>query len=107
MDTREKHGVLFINLVMMFHSLAWQQMGKVKNPATGKIERNLEGASHCIDTLEMLKEKTKTGLAPEEQKFLDEMLKELKLNYVNESAKPSPVTGEEPAKQNDPEGHNE
>jgi len=88
MDNQEKHHVLFINLVMMFHSLAWQQLGKIKNPVTGVVERNLDGARHCIDTLEMLKEKTRGGLVPEEERFLDEIVKELKLNYVDESRKP-------------------
>jgi hypothetical protein len=105
MNLQEKHQVLFINLIAMFHSLAWQQLGKVKNPATGEIERNIEGARGLIDTLEMLKSKTEGHRGPEEERFLDEALKELRLNFVDEVNKdmkgrsPQPSTTEKPAEQ--------
>jgi len=89
MDTQEKNQALFINVVMMFQALAWQQMGKIKNPATDKVERNLEGARSFIDTLEMLREKTIGNLGPEEERFLNEILKELRLNYIEELKRPA------------------
>jgi hypothetical protein len=87
MDEQERSQVLFINLVMMFQSLAWQQMGKVKNPLTDTVERNLEGARSLIDTLEMLRAKTKGNLSQDEEKFLDDVLRDLRLNYLDEAAK--------------------
>ena len=84
MTEKEKGQVLFMNLVMMLHALAWQQMGKMKNPLTDKVERNLEGARSFIDSLEMLQEKTRGNLAPEEERLLNEILKELRLNYIDE-----------------------
>lgn len=87
MNIAEKYQALFVNLIAMFHSLAWQQLGKVKNPATGEIERNLEAARGLIDTMEMLKAKTEGHRGPEEDRFLDEALKELRLNYVDEANK--------------------
>jgi hypothetical protein len=84
MNLQEKQQVLFMNLLALFHSLAWQQLGKVKNPASGEVERNLEGARGLIDTIEMLKTKTEGHRGPEEDRFLDEVLKELRLNYVDE-----------------------
>jgi len=59
-------------------------MGKLKHPVTDKIERNLELAKISIDTLDMLKVKTKGNLSEYEEKFLDEVIRELKLNYVEE-----------------------
>ena len=59
-------------------------MGKIKNPVSDKIERNLEHAKIYIDTLDMLVAKTKGNLSEYEEKFLTETLKELKLNYVDE-----------------------
>jgi hypothetical protein len=59
-------------------------MGKIKNPVTDKIERNLEHAKIYIDSLDMLMAKTKGNLSEYEEKFLTETLKELKLNYVDE-----------------------
>ena len=94
MNIEEKHQALFINLVAMFHSLAWQQLGKIRNPATGEIERNLEGARGLIDTLEMLKAKTDGHRGPDESRFLEESLKDLRLNYVDEANKP-PEGGKE------------
>jgi hypothetical protein len=59
-------------------------MGKIKNPVTDRIERNLEHAKIYIDSLDMLLAKTKGNLSEYEEKFLIETLKDLKLNYVDE-----------------------
>lgn len=87
MEQREMHAALFGQLVAMLHFAAMQQMGKIKNPMTDTVERNLEGARHTIDTLDMLQARTRGNLTPEEEQFLTQMLKELKLNYVDELAK--------------------
>lgn len=84
MDTREKHQILFAQLVVMFHAAAMQQMGKLKDPLTDKIERNLAAAQSSIDILDMLKEKTGGNLSNEEERMLNDILRELKLNYVDE-----------------------
>ncbi len=75
---------LFIHLVMMFHVAAMQQLGKVMNPITNKIERELEQAKFSIDTISMLKEKTKGNLSPSEEEYLGKVLFELQMNYVDE-----------------------
>ena len=90
----EKHNALFMSLLMMFHAAAMQYLGKVKNPATDNIERNLEQAQAMIDMFDMLKEKTKGNLTTEEEKFLSNLAQELKLNYVDEASKPQPAAGE-------------
>jgi hypothetical protein len=41
-----KNDQLFIQLMYIFHSSAMVAMGKLKNPATDKIERNLEQANY-------------------------------------------------------------
>jgi hypothetical protein len=75
----------------MFQVATMQQLGKLKNPVTDKIERDLRAAQSSIDVLDMLKHKTKGNLAPEEERFINETLKELKLNYVDEMNKPHPA----------------
>ena len=80
----QKTELLFTQLVGMFHAAAMQQMGKLKNPLTGNVERDLSQAQVSIDILEMFKEKTKGNLRPEEDRFLNGVLSELKLNYVDE-----------------------
>jgi hypothetical protein len=84
METKEKNQILFIHLVGMFEAIAWQQLGKVTNPVTKTVERNMEGARGAIDTLEMLRDKTEGHLSVDERRFLDETLKNLRLNYVDE-----------------------
>ena len=61
-----------------------QHLVKVKSTITGKIERNLVAAQQTIDLLDMFKEKTKGNLSTEEEKFLHELVRDLKLNYVDE-----------------------
>jgi hypothetical protein len=63
---------------------ALQQMGKIKNPLIDKIEKDLHQAQYSIDLLDMMKDKTKGNLTSDEQKFLDHVLGQLKLNYIDE-----------------------
>lgn len=80
----DKNAALFFNLVMIFQSEAMRQMGKIKNPMTDKIERDMEHAQFSIDMLDMLAARTKGNLVKEEEEFLNHVIRELKLNYVDE-----------------------
>lgn len=80
----QTNELLFMQLVMQNQQIAMMSMGKLKHPVSDKIERNLELAKISIDTLDMLKVKTKGNLSSYEEKFLDEVLRDLKLNYVDE-----------------------
>lgn len=82
MDTN--HNILFMQLIIQNQQIAMMSMGKIKNPVTDRVERNLEHAKIYIDTLDMLLAKTKGNLSEYEEKFLIESLKDLKLNYVDE-----------------------
>ena len=83
-EFNSKDTALFMQLVMTFQAAAWQQMGKIKNPITDKIERNLDQARYSIDMLEMLKSKTKGNLTDDELKFVNHVMTELQLNFVDE-----------------------
>ena len=93
MDANQKHDLLFTQLVLMFHALTMQQLGKIKSPVTDKIERDLHGAQSSIDMLDMLKEKTRGNLSPDTDRFVTSALQELRLNYVDEASKPVEHTG--------------
>ena len=80
-------ALLFMQLVMSFQASAMQQMGKIKNPFTDKIERNLSQAQMSIEMLTMLQEKTKGNLTGDESRFIDHVLYELRMNYVDEVEK--------------------
>ncbi len=80
----EKHDLVFQQLLMSFQMQGMITMGKIMNPATQKIERNLLIAQSTIDTLEALKEKTKGNLNEEEQKLINRIIYDLKMNYADE-----------------------
>jgi hypothetical protein len=84
MEQSNINELLFMQLVLQNQQIAMMSMGKLKHPVSDKIERNLELAKISIDTLDMLKLKTKGNLSTYEEKFLDEVIRELKLNYVDE-----------------------
>ncbi|HEY4612585.1 MAG TPA: DUF1844 domain-containing protein [Bacteroidota bacterium] len=90
MTQEEKDTALFTGLVITFQAAAMQYLGKIKNPATDKIERNLEQAQAMIDMLDMIVRKTKGNVTDDEQRFLSNACKELKLNYVDEMSKEQP-----------------
>ncbi len=79
-----KEEQLFAQLLYIFHSSGMQGLGKVMNPVTNKIERNLEQAKQSIDMLEMLRDKTKGNLSSESERLLSQFLSDLRLNYVDE-----------------------
>jgi|WetSurMetagenome_2_1015567.scaffolds.fasta_scaffold1467350_1 hypothetical protein len=87
MDNKEKQQFYFSQLVLMFHTATMHQLGKIKNPMTGAIERDLAAAQNSIDVLDMLKEKTKGNLSEQEARLLSTVIQELKLNYVDEANK--------------------
>jgi hypothetical protein len=89
------NNILFMQLIMQNQQIAMMAMGKIKNPVSDKIERNLEHAKVYIDTLDMLLVKTKGNLSEYEEKFLTETLKELKLNYVDEVDREKKESGSE------------
>ena len=90
MESPDKIAMLFARLVFMLHAAAMQYLGKIKNPVTDKVERDLAGAQGMIDTLEMLENRTKGNLSQDESRMLAQMLQELRLNYVDEAQKPPP-----------------
>ena len=83
----DQNSIMFISLVSSLSSQAWIQMGKMKNPATDKIERNLDAASMSIDMLAMLKEKSSGNLSDEENNLLVSTLSDIRMNFVQESGK--------------------
>ncbi len=90
MSQSDKDSALLMNLLLMFQAAAMQHMGKIKDPVTDKIERDLEQAQFAIDTLDMMANKMKGNLSIDEERLLTSILKELKLNYVDEQSKPAP-----------------
>jgi len=77
----------FIFFVTTLSLQASIDLGQVPNPVTNKKEENLAQAKFIIDTLGMLKEKTKGNLNQDEANFLENILYELRMQYVSQSKK--------------------
>jgi len=86
------HNNPFLNLIYALRFSAMQGMGKIKNPITDKIERNLAHAKESIDMILLLRDKTKGNLSAEEDQILTGIISEVQLNYVDESQKDKNVT---------------
>ncbi len=66
-------------------SLGFQTMiflGEMPNPITNQVEKNLKQAKFLIDTLVILRDKTKGNLTKEEDDLLNGSIYELQLRYV-------------------------
>ena len=83
----KKEDQLFIHLVNTFVQSAWISLGKVKNPVSDELERNLDQASYYIDLLDMLQTKMKGNLSEWEEQYILHSLSELKLNFIDEKKK--------------------
>lgn len=60
-------------------------LGEVPNPATNKKEEDLTQAKFLVDTLGMLKEKTSGNLTETEAGFLDNLLYELRMQFLSKT----------------------
>lgn len=87
-----RDAALFLQLVLGLQQAAMVALGKLMNPVSGKIERNLEAARNTIDTLGAIEARTRGNLEPDEQRVLAQVLTDLRLNYVDELKK-APAAG--------------
>ena len=75
-----------VNFMNYVASLTFQAMiflGEIPNPmAENKIEKNLAQAKLLIDTLTLLREKTKGNLTKQEEDLLNGSVYELQMKYV-------------------------
>ena len=74
--------VNFNSLIFSLSSSALLHLGEIADPHTGEKKEDIALAKHSIDTIGMLKEKTKGNLTEEEEKFLDSILTDLRWRYV-------------------------
>jgi len=74
--------VTFTSFIFSLSSSALLHFGEIPDPQTGERKKDLELAKHTIDTIAMLKEKTKGNLTEEEQRFIDAVLTDLRWKYV-------------------------
>jgi hypothetical protein len=73
----------FTAFVLSLASTAAIHFGDLPDPASGqRAEPNLEGASHMIDILALLDQKTRGNLTAEERQVLEQVLYELRMRFI-------------------------
>lgn len=72
----------FVTTLSLQASIA---LGQIPNPVTNAKEEDPVQAKFLIDTLGMLKEKTKNNLNKEEETLLENLLYELRTQYLNKA----------------------
>lgn len=70
--------------VSLLAANAWQGMGLVPNPATQKVERNLDDARLAIDAVAALADQLRPRLPDAERRQLETLLTDLRLNFVQQ-----------------------
>ena len=79
--------VNFNSLIFSLSSSALFHLGEIADPQTGKTMVDLPLAKHSIDTIAMLKDKSKGNLTEEESKFIESILTDLRWRYVKATKK--------------------
>ena len=87
MSDGDRESELFLALAANVFHAAWAALGKVPNPISGRIERDLGGARAAIDTLSALEARSRGNRTEDENRFFDRALSDLRLNYLDEARK--------------------
>lgn len=85
-DEKKPATIDFYTFCVSLGSSAFVHMGDAPHPETGEAQPNLILAQQTIDILGMLQEKTKGNLSEEEERFLDNLLDDLRLRYVTKAS---------------------
>jgi hypothetical protein len=80
----EKLEASFSVLTMSIASSAAMALGLAPNPQTGEVSKDKNMARFNIDLLVMLQEKTKGNLNKDETQFLDSVINDLQIKYIQE-----------------------
>src|SRR5262245_6530153 len=74
---------VFTEFLMGVASSAFIYLGLVEHPATGRRQVDLNAAKESIDMLVMLRHKTKGNLTRGEEKFFEDLLADLRMQFVS------------------------
>ncbi len=73
----------FVSFIMSIASNAASALGMMEHPVTHQREVDVELGKHWIDVLGMLQKKTAGNLTPQEQRMLEGLLHDLRMQYVS------------------------
>ncbi len=77
---------LLLTLLGLLVEKAWAGMGLVPDPATGKLEKNLEDARIAIDAYAAILEVVRAKLDNAPRREMETLLTTLRLNFVEKSS---------------------
>jgi len=75
----------FGSIVFPFYTQALVKMGLMDDPIRGVPAVDVEFAKRLIDLLDLLQERTRGNLKPEEADFLESCLVQLKMHYMQKA----------------------
>jgi Domain of unknown function (DUF1844) len=75
----------FSSIILPFYSQAVLKLGLLGDPAKAEREINLGLARRLIDILDLLKDRTRGNLKPEEERFLESCLQQLRMRYLEKA----------------------
>ena len=79
----QESALSFTAFVLSLASAAAIHFGDLPDPVSGEpSEPNLDGAAQMIEILSLLEQKTRGNLTLEERQFLEQVLYELRLRFV-------------------------
>jgi hypothetical protein len=73
----------FVSFIMSIASNAASALGMMEHPVTHQREVDVELGKHWIDVLGMLQKKTAGNLSAQEQRMLEGLLSDLRMQYVS------------------------
>lgn len=74
--------VTFTSFVLSLNTTALFHLGELVHPETGAKQVDLDLVKHTVDTLILLRDKTKGNLEKDESELLSTVLYDLKMRYV-------------------------
>ncbi|TFG93438.1 MAG: DUF1844 domain-containing protein [Candidatus Atribacteria bacterium] len=80
--------VLFVWFISMLSGKAWEYLGLIMNPETKEMNKDLKKAKIAIDTIAFLYDQTKDDLSSEDFKRVENLLANLRMNYVEKLKEP-------------------
>jgi hypothetical protein len=86
-DEKKAQPIDFYTFVLSLASSAFVHLGDAPHPETGATGRqDLPLAKQTIDILAMLEVKTKGNLTAEEERFLENLLTDLRFRFVQKTS---------------------
>lgn len=77
-----KDPASFVNFLSTLATNAAAALGAIPHPATGQRSLDLETGKYWLDVLGMIRDKTKGNLHPQENRLLETLLGDLRMQYV-------------------------